>query len=85
MITPEDNSAPDYGQHLRAFTEQEALIGSLAARFEASKFNAKLLFANMVMSKWYRHSLTTDVELVTARGTELATVGQLSLIRFPVQ
>ena len=80
LIAPENNNAPDYGQHLRAFTAQEALIGSLAARFEASQFNAKSLFADMVMSNWYRHSIATDVELVTARGTELETVGRGRLL-----
>ena len=80
LIAPEDDSAPNYAQHLRAFKEQEALIGSLARRFETSEFNAKSLFADMVMAKWYRHSLTTDVELVTARGTELETVGRGRLL-----
>ncbi len=60
--------------------EQEALIGSLARRFEASEFSAKSLFADMLMAKWYRHSLTTDVELVTARGSELETVGRGRLL-----
>ena len=80
LMAPEDGGAPNYAQHLRAFTEQEALIGSLARRFETSEFNAKSLFADMVMAKWYRHSLTTDVELVTARGSELATVGRGRLL-----
>ena len=34
----------------------------------------------MLTAKWYRHSLTTDVELVTARGTELETVGRGRLL-----
>ena len=80
LMAPEDDSAPNYAQHLRAFKEQEALIGSLARRFEASEFSAKSLFADMLMAKWYRHSLTTDVELVTARGSELETVGRGRLL-----
>jgi hypothetical protein len=80
LVAPEDDSAPNYAQHLRAFKEQEALIGSLARRFEASEFNAKSLFADMLTAKWYRHSLTTDVELVTARGSELETVGRGRLL-----
>jgi hypothetical protein len=80
LMAPEDDSAPNYAQHLRAFKEQEALIGSLARRFEASEFNAKSLFADMVTAKWYRHSLTTNVELVTARGSELETVGRGRLL-----
>ena len=80
LIAPEDDSAPNYAQHLRAFKEQEALIGSLARRFEAAEFSAKSLFADMLMAKWYRHSLTTDVELVTARGSELETVGRGRLL-----
>ena len=80
LIAPEDDGARDYAQHLRAFAEQETLIGSLARRFEASEYNAKTLFADMVMAKWYRHSLTTDVELVTARASELATVGRGRLL-----
>ena len=80
LIAPEDEDAPSYGQHLRAFEEQEALIGALARRFEASEFSAKSLFADMLMAKWYRHSLVTDVELVTARATELATVGRGRLL-----
>ena len=80
LIAPEDDSAPNYAQHLRAFREQEALIGSLARRFEAAEFSAKSLFADMLTAKWYRHSLTTDVELVTARGSELETVGRGRLL-----
>ena len=80
LIAPEDDSAPNYAQHLRAFKEQEALIGSLARRFEAAEFSAKSLFADMLTAKWYRHSLTTDVELVTARGSELETVGRGRLL-----
>ena len=34
----------------------------------------------MLTAKWYRHSLTTDVELVTARGSELETVGRGRLL-----
>ena len=80
LIAPEDDEAPDYAQHLRAFTEQEALIGKIAKRFETSEFNAKSLIADMVMAKWYRHSLVTDVDLVNARATELATVGRGRLL-----
>ena len=80
LIAPEDDDKPDYAQHLRAFTEQEALIGAIARRFEASAFNVKSLFADMLMANWYRHSVATDAELVSARATELATVGRGRLL-----
>ena len=65
---------------LVAFNEQDALIASLAERFEASGFNARALFTDMAMSRWYRHSEVTDVALVDSRAIELATVGRGRLL-----
>ena len=39
---------PNYEQRVNAFNAQDALIQELADKFEASGFNAKSLFADMV-------------------------------------
>ena len=75
LVLPGNPNAPEYQQQLSAFTAQEAEIGEIAGRFEASGYNAKLLFADMVMSRWYRHSEVTDPALAEARWIELANVG----------
>ena len=80
LTAPEDPSGPDYDQRLNAFNAQDALIQELAEKFEASGFNAKSLFADMVLSKWYRHSEVTSGALAQARGVELATVGRGRLL-----
>jgi hypothetical protein len=74
-VLPANPNAPDYQQQLSAFNAQETEIGEIARRFEASGYNAKSLFADMVMSRWYRHSEVTDPALGEARLIELATVG----------
>ena len=56
LNAPEDLDGPNYDQRLKAFNEQEQLVNELAWKFEASGFRAKALFADMAMSKWYRHS-----------------------------
>jgi hypothetical protein len=76
LTAPEDPSGPDYDQRVTAFNAQDALIQELAGKFEASGFNAKSLFADMVLSKWYRHSEVTSGALAQARNIELATVGR---------
>ena len=80
LIRPENPDSADYQASLTAYHEQERLIDALAAKFEASGFNAKSLFADMVMSPWYRNSEVTDPALVEARGIELATVGRGRLL-----
>ena len=77
---PEDTQLPDYESNLRAYNAQDALIQELAERFEASEFNARALFVDMAMSRWYRHSEVIDPGLVEARSTELATVGRGRLL-----
>ena len=80
LIAPTNSSAPDYQEQLNAFNAQEAEIGEIALQFEASGYNARSLFADMVMSRWYRHSEVTDPALVESRLTELATVGSGRLL-----
>ena len=80
LAAPTNPAAPDYQQQLNAFNAQEAEIGEIALRFEASGFNAKSLFADMVMSRWYRHSEVTDPAMVESRLAELATVGSGRLL-----
>ena len=80
FTAPEDPTGPDYEQRVTAFNAQDALIQELAGKFEASGFNAKSLFADMVLSKWYRHSEVTSTALAQARNVELATVGRGRLL-----
>ena len=75
LEAPEDPSGPSYSERLSAFNAQEALVDELAAKFEASGFSAKSLFADMALSKWYRHSETLSQPMAQARAIELATVG----------
>ena len=80
LVAPADPDGPDYDQRLRAYNEQDVLIGKLAEQFEASGFSAKSLFADMVMSNWYRHSEVDSKAIATARSVELATVGSGRLL-----
>ena len=80
LIAPGDDQAEDFSARLAAYEEQDTLIKELASRFEASNFNARALFVDMVMSPWFRHSVVTDVEAVSARQVELATVGRGRLL-----
>jgi len=80
IAQPEDDQLPDYDAQLRAYNEQDALINTLAARFESSGFDAKALFTDMVMSRWYRHSEINDPILIESRAVELSTVGRGRLL-----
>jgi hypothetical protein len=80
LLAPTNSSALDYQEQLNAFNAQEAEIGKIAERFEASGYNARSLFADMIMSRWYRHSEVTDPAMVERRPTELATVGSGRLL-----
>ena len=80
LLLPENTNAPDYREQLNAFSAQEAEIGKIADRFEASGYNARSLFADMIMSRWYRHSEVTDPDLVESRLTEVATIGRGRLL-----
>ncbi len=80
LVLPANTSAPDYQEQLNAFNAQEAEISEIADRFEASGYNARSLFADMIMSRWYRHSVVTDPVAVEKRLTELATVGRGRLL-----
>ncbi|MEL0008197.1 MAG: hypothetical protein VW686_12715, partial [Luminiphilus sp.] len=80
LLLPENTNAPDYQEQLNAFSAQEAEIGKIADRFKASGYNARSLFADMIMSRWYRHSEVTDPDLVESRLTEVATIGRGRLL-----
>ena len=77
---PEDERLPDYESQMRAYNEQDSLVSELANNFEASGFNAKKLFVDMVMSPWYRHSKVVDPVLANTKAVELATVGRGRLL-----
>ncbi|GIR83048.1 MAG: hypothetical protein CM15mP84_07960 [Cellvibrionales bacterium] len=76
LVIPEDAGGPKYEQRLRAYNAQDTLIQSLAERFVDSGFDAKALFADMVMSNWYRHSLLANESAVIDRDVELASIGR---------
>ena len=80
LTAPEDPDGPNYDQRLNAFNEQERLVNELASKFEASGFRARALFADMTMSKWYRHSEVDSAEAAAVRSLELATVGSGRLL-----
>ena len=80
LLPPTDADARDYEQHLRAFAEQDKLIKSLADKFKTSGFSAKALFAEMVLSPWYRRSEVADAAIASARSMELASVGRGRLL-----
>ena len=80
LEAPEDAQLPDYESQLRAYNAQDAVIAELAERFEASGFNARTLFVEMAMSRWYRNSEVLDPVLVEAKAAELATVGRGRLL-----
>jgi len=76
LVIPQDADGPKYEQRLRAFNAQDTLIQSLAERFVDSGYDTKALFADMVMSNWYRHSLLANETALIDRDVELASVGR---------
>ena len=80
LTAPEDPSGPNYEQRLTAFNAQDAVIQDLARKFEEAGFSAKSLFADMVLSNWYRHSVVDNPELVQARRVELNAIGRGRLL-----
>jgi len=80
LALPEDPDGPDYDQRLRAFNAQEALVAELAEQFVASGYRAKDLFADMLLSPWYRVSGVEDGDIAESRSVELATVGRGRLL-----
>ena len=59
LTPPEDPSATNYHERLAAFEEQNRFMAELGADFErgingGAPYNAKDLFAEMVMSPWFR-------------------------------
>ena len=80
LALPEDQDGPHYDQRLRAFNAQEALVAELATQFVAAGYRAKELFADMLLSSWYRVSGVRDAGIAEARAVELATVGSGRLL-----
>ena len=80
MALPEDPEGPNYDQRLRAFNAQEALVAELAEKFVAANYRAKHLFADMLMTPWYRAAGVTDPAIGERRSVELATVGSGRLL-----
>ncbi len=77
---PADPSLPGYEQKLMAFNAQHALVAELAEKFEASGFKAKQLFADMIMSPWFRVSGFADPEVEQQRSLAMETVGSGRLL-----
>ena len=75
LEVPENPNLPNYDAQLSAYNEQQVLISDLAAGFVASNYNAKDLFADMLMSRWYRTSEVDAQALTPDREIALATVG----------
>ena len=80
LALPEDPEGPDYDQRLRAFNAQEALVAELAENFVAANYRAKHLFADMLMTPWYRTAGVEDPAIAESRSVELATVGSGRLL-----
>ena len=80
LALPEDPEGPDYDQRLRAYNAQEALVADLAAKFVASGYRAKDLFADMLLSPWYRVAGVAEASDAQARAVELSTVGSGRLL-----
>ena len=80
LTAPEDPEGPNYQQRLNAYNAQEALVAELADKFVASGFKAKELFADMILSPWYRAEVPGDSVTFDTRGVELATVGRGRLL-----
>ena len=80
LALPEDPEGPDYDQRLRAYNAQEALVADLAAKFVASGYRAKDLFADMLLSPWYRVARVAKASDAQARAVELSTVGSGRLL-----
>lgn len=80
LALPEDPEGPNYDQRLRAYNAQEALVAELGAKFVAADYRAKELFADMMLSPWYRVSGVEDAAIAKARAVELATVGSGRLL-----
>lgn len=77
---PENPDLPDYDARLMAFNAQEALVGELAEKFEASAFRAKQLFADMILSPWFRTSAVDDSTLTAVQRVALESVGSGRLL-----
>ena len=75
LILPEDSAGPNYGQRLRAFNAQQALIAELAQEFMANGYSAKGLLADMILTPWYRTAGVNDQVVTEQRLIELETVG----------
>ena len=77
---PEDPEGPYYEQRLRAFNAQEDLVADLGAKLVKSQYRVKELFAEMLLSPWYRASGISDAAIIETRAVELATVGRGRLL-----
>ncbi|MEE4277488.1 MAG: DUF1588 domain-containing protein [Halieaceae bacterium] len=71
---PMESGDPNYAQQLAAFNAQQELIDSLATQFRKKGFKAKQLFADMILSDWFRAE-GFEVADGENRDLELADVG----------
>ena len=73
LIAPEVSSDADYELRMSAFRAQELQISALAEGFRTANLNARELFAEMVLSPWFRaKGLSPNA---AERPVELADVG----------
>ena len=79
LARPEDPSLPNYAGDLLAYNAQQAVIADLASGFEARGFKAKQLFADMILSPWYRTG-EVDESLSKTRQRSLESVGSGRLL-----
>ncbi|MEE4280276.1 MAG: hypothetical protein V2I82_17575, partial [Halieaceae bacterium] len=76
---PTEPSDPGYQQQLNAYNAQQALMDDLAKKFRNRGFKAKQLFADMVLSDWFRAE-GFEVQEGENRDVELATIGSGRLL-----
>ena len=79
LLAPEQSTDQDYQQKLNAYNAQQAEMDSLAQKFRSKGYRAKQLFADMVLSPWFRAEGFEGVNLQD-RMQELATVGSGRLL-----
>jgi hypothetical protein len=79
LIAPGSTTDVDYQQQLNAYNAQQELMDELAQKFRSNNFKAKQLFADMIMSPWFRAE-GFDSEDLNERMVELASVGSGRLL-----
>ncbi len=74
LSAPQDTSAANYAQQLRAFEAQDALLESAAQAFVDADFNLKALLVALIDSELYRASSISEA-LTPQESNQLADIG----------